>query len=266
MGKFLALRIKVQYSLDLIDALDVLRSFGKRVFYVPVKLEKQPPESPLVASLPHEVRYAHDCLIGLHPNVRPRLSPSFYDLLTSITPIDDSVNAIKNISSLLQQDYFTDPVSKLGALVAGSHVRRATISQSSVPAHCALVKRLVLTPTRVIPFPAEVMEQNRVLRHFVSEHFLCVNIREEDYSKLRGQKARLNQVLARIKAFMDNGIQIGGQCYQFVGCSNSQMRSHGCWFVHPRLRRNADSIRQWMGDFSSMRCVIFCFHIYIYIS
>ena len=30
-----------------------------------------------------------------------------------------------------------------------------------------------------------------------------------------------------------NGIQIGdkGRCYRFLGCSNSQLRSAGAWFV-----------------------------------
>ena len=46
---------------------------------------------------------------------------------------------------------------------------------------------------------------------------------------------------------------LGGRDYEYVGCSNSQMRSHGCWFVQPSWRGNAEDIRQWMGDLSRIR-------------
>ena len=258
-GKFLALRVRLPYTTDLYDALEALKGFGKRFYYARINIENQGDETHRIARFPPEVWYAHECLIGLHPNLRCRMTPSFYDLLWQMAyrgDEDDCINALYQISACASHEYFTNPEHELGTLLArGQAVRRARISGASVPAHCALVKRLVLTPTRVIPFPAEVMELNRVLRNYDPDYFISVSIREEDYSKLRGQKASLEVVLEDIKGYMLQGLPVGGRGYQYVGCSNSQMRSHGCWFVQPYFEGDAEDIRQWMGDLSGIRWV-----------
>lgn len=256
-GKFLSLRVRLRYTEDLYEALEALKSFGKRFYYAPIDIENQVDETRLVARFSPDLRYAHDCLIGLYPNLRCRMSSRFYDLLWQMahrTDEDNCTNALYQIWSRAQHDYFISPEGELGTLLArGEEVRRARISTAHVPAHCALVKRLALTPTRVIPFPAEIMELNRVLRNYDADCFISVSIREEDYSKLSGQKASLEVILETIKGYMLFGLHVCGWVYEYVGCSNSQMRSHGCWFVQPSWRGDAEDIREWMGDLSRIR-------------
>ena len=256
-GKFLALRVRVRYTTDLYDALEALKGFGKRFYYARINVEDQEDETYHIARFSPEVWYSHECLIGLHPNLRCRMASTFYHLLWQMAHRrndDNCINALYQISGCASHDYFTNPEHELGRLLARNQdVRRARISRTSVPTHCALVKRLVLTPTRVIPFPAEVMELNRVLRNYDPDYFMSVSIREEDYSKLRGQKGSLEVILEGIKGYMLVGLLVGGRNFEFVGCSNSQMRSHGCWFVQPYFQGDAEDIRQWMGDLSRIR-------------
>ena len=112
---------------------------------------------------------------------------------------------------------------------------------------------MVFTPTREIYFPQEVMEKNRVLRDFHQLDFICLQIRDEDFSRLAGHAGNIEEILLRLKRLLKNGLRIGGKKYEFLGSSNSQLRSHSCWFVCPTAEHNANSIRQWMGDFSQIR-------------
>jgi RNA-dependent RNA polymerase len=256
-GKFLALRVRLRYTTDLYDALEALKGFGKRSYYAPINIEDREDETDLIDRFAPEIQYSHECLIGLHPNLRCRMASTFYDLLWRMAhrrDQDNCINALYQISASASQDYFTNPEHELDTLLARDQdVRRARISRTSVPAHCALVRRLVLTPTRVIPFPAEVMELNRVLRNYQPNYFISVSIREEDYSKLRGQRGSLEVILEGIKGYMLQGLRVGDRVYEYVGCSNSQMRSHGCWFVQPYFEGDANDIREWMGDLSGIR-------------
>jgi RNA-dependent RNA polymerase len=112
---------------------------------------------------------------------------------------------------------------------------------------------MIFTPTREIFFPHEVMEKNRVLRDFHQLDFLCLQIRDEDLSRFAGHAGKIGEILTRLKQLLKNGVEVGGRGYQFLGCSNSQLRSHSCWFVSPTAQHNPNTIRQWMGDFSHIR-------------
>ena len=152
---------------------------------------------------------------------------------------------------LLDDNYFVDPKTILEHLLETSQTlgRRKLV----VPDNCVLIPRMVFTPTREIYFPQEVMEKNRVLRDFHQLDFICLQIRDEDFSRLAGHAGNIEEILLRLKRLLKNGLRIGGKKYEFLGSSNSQLRSHSCWFVCPTAEHNPSSIRQWMGDFSQIR-------------
>lgn len=122
-----------------------------------------------------------------------------------------------------------------------------------VPENCVFVPRVVFTPTRVIFFPREVMEKNRVLRHYDKLEFVCLQIRDEDFSRLAGHSGNIDEILKKLRQILINGLKVGGRTYQFLGSSNSQLRSHSSWFVLPTLEEDANTIRKWMGEFSHIR-------------
>ena len=65
----------------------------------------------------------------------------------------------------------------------------------------------------------------------------------------------MNEVFARIKRAMSNGIQIGDRRYEFLAFGNSQLREHGAYFFAPTSNINAKRIRMWMGSFEEIKTV-----------
>lgn len=53
-----------------------------------------------------------------------------------------------------------------------------------LPEHVCLVRRAVLTPTRLLPLPPQPISTSRILHHFEPEHALRLLIRDEDGSKM----------------------------------------------------------------------------------
>ncbi|PJF19498.1 RNA dependent RNA polymerase family protein [Paramicrosporidium saccamoebae] len=134
----------------------------------------------------------------------------------------------------------------------------------------ALVRFVILTPTRLVFQHPKKITRNRILRAFDSDYFLRVHFRDEDMQKLSMAKtgASIKNVHNRISNFLCEGTAIGDRRYEFLAMSSSQLRDHGCWFVAPHLIRvpgeggsvqdvhvDADYIRRWCGDFSSIKNV-----------
>ncbi|KAH7938636.1 hypothetical protein HPB51_028846 [Rhipicephalus microplus] len=59
-----------------------------------------------------------------------------------------------------------------------------------------------------------------------------------------------------IKPPLTHGLKIGGRHFVFLGCSTSQLRSHGVWFyARDTEGHTADSIRMGVGDLSAIHSV-----------
>ncbi|CAF1199655.1 unnamed protein product [Adineta ricciae] len=121
------------------------------------------------------------------------------------------------------------------------------------------VPRIYLTPYTVYPLPIKPMRGNRVLRqkqHFgPDEHFCRVIIRDVDLGQ--PQKDFMEEQEQWIKNLItgETKIMVGHRQYQFLLCSNSQLRDRSFWFHAAYNDCEAHNIRQWMGDFSKEKCV-----------
>ena len=58
----------------------------------------------------------------------------------------------------------------------------------------------------------------------------------------------------RMKAALTNGLIVAGRRYEFLAYSSSQLREASVWMFAPTAGLTAAHIRDWMGDFSSIRC------------
>ncbi|XP_068758712.1 uncharacterized protein [Montipora capricornis] len=241
-------------STNLMQFLAVIQNrFQKKAFYCRVKEScGRLPNVDLPINIPFDVRYASQSVISLHPVVRSRLSENFGTLLQS-KPSDEMTAVLDQLRKSLEQDKFCDPEKAIKSSLNQGNPSTSWIQGRHVPSHCALIKRAVITPTRLLLYPPEVMVKNRVLRHYDPDNFLCVSIRDENLSKLSAGGGSLDLLLDDINRILDEGLAIAGQQFRFLGSSNSQLRNHSCWFVEPRLR--PDNIRRWMGDFTKIRCV-----------
>ncbi|KAG7442680.1 RdRP-domain-containing protein [Guyanagaster necrorhizus] len=128
------------------------------------------------------------------------------------------------------------------------------------------MRRVHVTPTRILLFPATIETSNRVIRHWAEfqDNFLRVSFGDEN-GKLR-INALLQRsdddnprtgVLARIRIALEEGIQIGPRHYVFLAAGESQLKEHSCWMIHEEPDRGftADIVRQHMGNFGHIRIV-----------
>ena len=227
------------------------KRFDKKAFYCRVKESfGRFSSGNFPSELPFDVLYAAQSVVSLHPVVRGKVSGKFSELLQS-KPSNVVCAGLEQLKKALEQDKFCDPDKTLQAFLSQNKPSTPGFQNRLVPGHCALIKRAVITPTRLLMFPPEVMIKNRVLRQYETDDFLCVSIRDEDLSKLSAGRGSLDLLLDGVNRVLDEGLRIAGQRFQFLGSSNSQLRGHSCWFVGPRLR--PDNIRKWMGDFSQIK-------------
>ena len=246
--------IPCKESIPLMRLLSVIQNrFGKKAVHCRVKESfGRIPDVDHPADLPFDVMYALQSVISLHPGIRSRLSGTFGILLRSKNSNVVST-ALEQLKKALEKDKFCDPEQSLQKFLNQSNQSTSGIQSRLIPSHCALIKRAVITPTRLLLYPPEIMVKNRVLRHYANEtdHFLCVSIRDEDLSKLSAGRGSLDLLLDDVNLVLNEGLGIAGQQFHFLGSSNSQLRNHSCWFVGPRLQ--PDNIRRWMGDFKHIK-------------
>ena len=233
---------------------EVLRTIGrydKKAFFA--SMQKSTRRLPVVnfpEELPFSVKYTAQCLLHSFPFIRGRLTHDFNTMLGS-KPEKVVLFALEKLSAALQRNSFCDPEATFKRLLDEKDFKAGGMLKQLVPSQCALIKRMVITPTRLLLYTPEVMSKNRVLRNYNTDQFLCVNIRDEDFSRLSSAGGSIEKILERVKQTLDSGVIAGGDWFYYLGSSNSQLRNHGCWFVRPSP--HPEEIRQWMGDFSKIR-------------
>ena len=115
-----------------------------------------------------------------------------------------------------------------------------------------LVKSCIVMPTSVLFLQPVFSRSNRVLRRFDNDNFIRLIVRDSDKSRfISTSYTVIESVACELKVSINKGIHVDGKRFSFLGCSNSQMRSHGCWL----FSGDCSNVRQWMGDLSNERCI-----------
>jgi len=128
------------------------------------------------------------------------------------------------------------------------------------------VHRVVVTPTGVYLYGPDEFAANRVLRqHRAHEHcFLRVSFTDENEDRLEFARDSSNERIlrGRFLSILQQGLDIAGEHFDFLGFSQSSLRSQSCWFMRPFLYNgrmlNARSLIQSLGDFTAIRCPAKC--------
>jgi RNA-dependent RNA polymerase len=120
--------------------------------------------------------------------------------------------------------------------------------------HQIAIKKVLITPSTVSFFPPEIEIGNRVMRKYseFSDYFLRVSFCDENFEK-RVWPGN-SEVLKRFRKILSNFTLFEHE-FEFLGFSNSQMRSHSCWMVLKTLDYWANLIREDLGDFSSCKTI-----------
>jgi RNA-dependent RNA polymerase len=131
--------------------------------------------------------------------------------------------------------------------------------QKKMPHYCTLVRSATVTPTTIYFNSPSVDTSNRVIRKF-REHedrFLRVKFRDESYKGtiMTFDDDTNDELFSRVYRALKHGIVVGDRHYEFLAYGNSQFREHGAYFFAPTRTLTCQMIRDWMGNFESIKTV-----------
>ncbi|XP_069103174.1 uncharacterized protein [Argopecten irradians] len=245
---------KLEIKQDIQTLLTMLRQFGFKLAFATIK-EKRPREEDLARTLPFrtfELEYGWQCLLSCGFKVTDSLTSESIPILrkhrSALTP-----DVFQLMASKAENNQFFDFNTSFMECLQEVKSSWKTDDDETKEPHLTMCRRLVVTPSREIPMAKEPIVPNRVIRQYKHDYFIRVVFRDEDFTKLSGDG--LTILSDRIRDFMDKGFTIGNRHYEFLACSNSQLRDHGVWFFSPYEGWTSEKIRNSIGDFKEERCV-----------
>ena len=183
-----------------------------------------------------ETLYAMEGLVSRGSKFLDRCTPELMKLISE-APVHLVAPAITEVAHVwLEDDRFCNLKEAFNKELQTfrNQADDDSTAAEELPPHFVNVRRVVVTPTRILFLRAETIVENRTVRAYGSDRFLRVAFRDEDYGKLMSPVPRfMTKITSRIKAVLKHGIRVGSRCYKFLACSNSQLREHGCWFFAP---------------------------------
>ncbi|GAN07814.1 RNA-dependent RNA polymerase 1 [Mucor ambiguus] len=205
--------------------------------------------------LDFDVLYMLESVISYHYINEYNLDDEFYSKLVDLDP--DVICAVLQMLSEAKQRIW-NPLAEI--IKIWSRWDMKVIKKRSVPSHCALLRKIIVTPTHIYIQTPSVETTNRVIRHYKdqSEGFIRVQFMDEGYNRVGGagnENLAKDSIYLRIFTVLKRGVQIGKKRYEFLAFSSSQLREQGCWFFAPTTDINAHTIRTWMGVFSHEKVV-----------
>lgn len=178
--------------------------------------------------------------------------PEFMKQLTTMDP----EQAIKLLEKAVdRKDRHSEPTKLLRShLLFGKSTKN-----KQIPRHCTKVRSATLTPTTIYINSPTLETSNRVIRKY-REHedrFLRVKFTDERYrgSLMGSDDNGMDELYARVKRALQQGIDIGDRHYEFLAFGNSQFRERGAYFFSPTANLNAADMRAWMGNFTNINVV-----------
>uniref|UniRef100_A0A915CZD6 RNA-dependent RNA polymerase n=1 Tax=Ditylenchus dipsaci TaxID=166011 RepID=A0A915CZD6_9BILA len=114
------------------------------------------------------------------------------------------------------------------------------------------VRKVVITPTRLLYVAPELLMGNRVLRSdpekYPLEKFLRVVFRDDDGSPVHANSVGDALIQRFIGGKLRNGVLVAGRTFNYFGSSNSQLRDNGCYFINATVKEIED-FRTQLGSF-----------------
>ncbi|KAL7132670.1 hypothetical protein ABFS83_12G090400 [Erythranthe nasuta] len=223
---------------------------------------------PIDIKLPYTLLFKVCSLVQTGCLPGPKLDRSFFDLVNPVK------HDIRYIEHALEKLYYLKECCYNPATWLKEQYERYRTSKEhpKSPAIClddglVYVHRVQVTPTRVYFSGPEVNVSNRVLRHYRDyiDNFLRVSFVDEEWDKMystdlsprvaAGDENKRTKLYERVISILRDGVRIGDRKFDFLAFSSSQLRDNSLWMFAPTVGLNADGIREWMGDFSSIRNV-----------
>ncbi|CAG8577530.1 1329_t:CDS:2, partial [Paraglomus brasilianum] len=151
------------------------------------------------------------------------LNDEFMDLLARQKK-EKALTILDNFNQHKQRIY--DPLSRLKLEVA--RLQGGDSRQETVPSYCVMMRKVVITPSKMYILPPTMETSNRTIRYFKDhkERFLRVQFNDENGKLPSANGDNHVAVYNRVHRTLMNGIQIGNRKYEFLAFSSSQLRDH----------------------------------------
>lgn len=202
-----------------------------------------------------ELAYAWKCVQSLGFKVTDHLSEEVKEYLQGFLKDETTLTAqiLYNLALRLTEKPFFFFKGEFDLVIR--RTQETDLADKPPPSYCK-VPRIVLTPTKLLYLPKKPVLQNRILRQYGEEFFINVVFRDDDFNKISTiQSYALESLLNSMKTHFKDGFKTHDRHYEFLGCSNSQLREHSFWFFHPHDNITSKHIRKKSGELSSETCV-----------
>jgi hypothetical protein len=133
--------------------------------------------------------------------------------------------------------------------------RTKSPTNKSFNAEVVIIRRSVLTPTRLLLLPPQPTLKSRFIVESNPDFTLRLTVREDDLKNtcFTVRKNQTNFLKGVIKTRIINNIRIDDQVFEFLSTSSSQLRDSGMVLYAKDESRTASSIRESIGDMSEIR-------------
>ncbi|KAF9526963.1 RNA dependent RNA polymerase-domain-containing protein [Crepidotus variabilis] len=241
----------------------VIPSYYDRMFFSKTRLEKL---TRTLESFEWPIAFQLELLVRsslLHTVDLDLISPALQDLATASTLpyAGDLLRAYgealrynkrqRRHSRLAYDEFIENPMDCF------QRVRRTFVHSDLKSAfRCCHV---TVTPTRMLLEGPYVTQKNRVIRKYsdYQDHFIRVDFRDEDKGRYRSDRDADGTPLlqSRVGGILSKGFILAGRKFEFLAYSNSSLKEHTVWFVHPFQTQNEDRtinasfIRSSLGRF-----------------
>ncbi|GJN18726.1 hypothetical protein PR202_gb05919 [Eleusine coracana subsp. coracana] len=166
-----------------------------------------------------------------------QLTPEFYDLLKTR---EDDVNLAALREFWGDKSHVFDACKRLKRLL-DRVTKNLKLLHNKIGSDNTEVRRLVITPTKAYCLPPEVERSNRVIRHYheVADRFLRVAFMDDGMQVLNSNVLNFS-VTPIVKDLMTHMSQ-----------QKTTLRDRSAWFFAEDSKTTVESIRKWMGRFTS---------------
>ncbi|TKR94598.1 hypothetical protein L596_008863 [Steinernema carpocapsae] len=112
------------------------------------------------------------------------------------------------------------------------------------------VRKIVITPTRVLFVVPEMMMGNKFLREYDPDGLYSLRVAFRDDSGLKMNNSNVgSQLVEKTIRESFKGVMVAGKEFVWIGSSNSQMRDHGCYFLLNQTRDMRKILMEKTGEF-----------------
>ena len=229
-------------------------------------------DNPIPKDLPFAVKYSLQAITNLSYQLMDTLDilgqtyQELVELIRQLTLIDE-IAVEKALNDLRQKIENNCNIKPMKDIEESFNRYKGQPNKKWTNKSVVMVRRCVLTPTRLLLLPALPLQESRFLRTADPEFVIRVLIKDEDMQMLSYTAGKTSlpgdhEIVQEIEDYLDQviverlkkGINIGGRTYELVGASTSQLRDHGLVMYARDLKgRTVQDIHKQIGKLEALR-------------